>query len=80
MGIERVRDLKITHSNAPLISISLDEIPDRARYRATAANHRLMNGMYLFTTTSNTQKKEDLERIARELENVYYTVELYTKE
>lgn len=80
VGVERVRDLKITHSNAPLISISLDEIPDRARYRATAANHRLMNGMYLFTTTSNTQKKEDLERIARELENVYYTVELYTKE
>ena len=80
VGIERVRELGITHSNAPLISISLDEIPNKAQYRTTAANHRLENGMYLFTTTSNAIKKDDLERIARELEDVNYTVELYTKE
>ena len=80
VGIERVRELGIQHSGAPLIALNMEEIPDKAKYRAVAANHRLSNGMYLFTTTGNPVKKEDLERIAREFDDVNYTVEMFTKE
>lgn len=77
VGIERVLELGITHAGCPLIAKSLEEITEK--YRKSAANHQLSNGMYLFTTTSNTMKKDDLERIAREL-NLTYTVELFTKD
>lgn len=78
VGIERVRELDIKHSGAPLITRKLEDIPDKARYRAVAANHFLSNGMYLFTTTDNNIKKEDLESIARTF-NIDYKVEIFTK-
>lgn len=77
VGIERVRELEIQHSGAPLIAKTLEDIPEK--YRKSASNHQLSNGMYLFTTTSNPTKKEDLERIDREL-TVGFTVDIYTKD